>query len=63
MGKERKSLCVSMQCTQLYHSFQGYNFMVEKLSLKVSAVGSRGSERGQKRRELETTCTTFFFFH
>lgn len=45
----------------LPHSFHGRLFMVEKVSLKVSAVGGRGSERGQKRGELETTRTTFFF--
>lgn len=45
----------------LPHSLQGHIFMVEKFSLKVSAAGGRGSERGQKGGELQTTCTTFFF--
>lgn len=37
----------------LLHSFQGHIFMVEKFSLKVTVVGGRGSERGQKRGELD----------
>lgn len=43
-GKKRESLCVSMQCKEGGFSFttQLSIFMVEKLSLKVSAIGSRG---------------------
>lgn len=62
-GKSR----VSTQCEEMGSSLttqlSGSYFYGGKFSLKMSAVGGRGSERGQKRGELRDHTHNFFFFH